>query len=378
MRILVAPDSFKGTLSANEAANIMTFALREGLPGADVVPCPLADGGEGTIEVLTPAMDLTHRTVEIPSPLGERRCVPWAVSRDHTRALVESAAVIGWSTVLEAHRDPLRSWSDGLGWVLRDVHESGIRDISVGLGGTVTIDAGLGMAENLGYRFVDSKGEIITRGSEETVLSYLKRVRKVRPPEVSWWKASSIHLLSDVSSPLTGPLGATQVFGPQKGVPKDQIESLDAAIKQYAEVVDPDGYFSTRQGAGAAGGLGWAFLALCGAELTGGAEWIMDATGVAKEIARADLIITGEGRLDLQSHMGKVVGTVARRAQMFHRPVIAVCGTVEGNPISLASSMGLMRVYSTCDSGEGTMDRSAEVRLRATMNEVSTWIRSLS
>ncbi len=351
MRILVAPDSFKGSFTAREVTTLVASLLRALWPLAEVVECPLADGGEGTLDALASSLDLMPYVCRTRSPNGEVQDSRWALSHDGTLALAESAAAVGWAKVPEARRDPLHAWSDGVADLLDILHASTASTLVMGLGGTLVNDAGFGFAQSLGYRFFDRQGKVIQRNEATDVVTCLRTVFAYAPPAHDLPQDRTRLGLADVHAPLSGTRGATSTFGPQKGIPLSQLSALDDAISSFASVCDVSGRHATLDGAGAAGGLGWALSVFTGAQLVSGAEWVVERSGVQDLLDRVDLVITGEGRLDDQTRMGKVVGTLARHASQRAVPVVALCGRVDGDPESRARELGLHRVLAIRTDG---------------------------
>ncbi len=322
-RILVCPDSFKGSLRATEAAESITRGIQKVLPTVGVERIPLADGGEGTLEALLMALGGEKKGLWVTGPLGDPVWAEYGVLGD--LALLELAQVAGLTLVPAKKRDPTRTTTYGLGELLRAVCQEPIPEIWVGLGGSATVDGGAGMAQALGYRLLDGAGEPIGLGGGE-----LARLQRIEPPTQRIWQGKHIRGLCDVKNPLTGPLGAAAVFGPQKGATPAQVRQLEQALGHWAVLVERDlgRAVAGIPGAGAAGGMGAGLVAFLGATLESGIHLLLQQSSLQERIQHCDLIVTGEGRLDEQSSMGKVVGGVLEQAILAQKPLLILCGQV--------------------------------------------------
>ncbi len=323
MKILAAMDSFKGTLSSREAGN----AVREGIlsvcPGAEVTVRELADGGEGTVKALYRDSSVwVRRTVQ--DPLGRPVEASWLVNNG--TAVMECASAIGLYLLSDEERNPERASTYGLGEMIRYAVEDGIRSFVIGIGGSATNDCGAGMLRALGWRFLDEEGK-----ETEPCCTGLQRTIAVDASQVlPALKECTFRIACDVNNPLYGERGAAAVFGPQKGADPAMVERMDRTLKRFAELMcryDP-GCSPDDPGSGAAGGLGFAFRTFLHAELVPGAQLIMQESGMEDEIREADLIITGEGRMDAQTGMGKAPASLALLARKYGRPVIAINGSM--------------------------------------------------
>ncbi|SES28540.1 glycerate kinase [Salisediminibacterium halotolerans] len=326
MNILIAPDSFKETLTAGEAADTIAKGLRRGFPAANLSTAPMADGGEGTVDALVEATGGKYVAAETEDPLGRKVTALYGILGDGETAAIEMAEASGIQLVASHERDPKTASTYGTGELIRDALDHGVTNMIIGIGGSATNDGGAGMAEALGVRFLDANGADIARGgaalTELAAIDTINldpRLRDVR-----------FRIACDVDNPLTGERGASAVFGPQKGASADDITRLDRALTRYAELLardvgtDP----SAIPGAGAAGGLGAGMVAFLDAELESGATIVADETNLADAIARADLVITGEGGINHQTVYGKTPIHVAKLAKTHNLPVIALCGTI--------------------------------------------------
>ena len=364
MNILVAPDSFKGSLTAARAAEIIADTIAQCDPAARFVLLPQADGGDGTVEVLARTGNGRLNTSITVDSLGRQVEAAWLALPDGG-AVIESAACIGWRLLGDDERHPLHLRSTGLGVLLRNVAARGHSDIIIGLGGSATNDAGLGFAEALGFKFEFSQDP---GGS---VLQALRGVTEVHPPGEP--ADSGITALVDVRNPLCGARGATAVYGPQKGVRPDQVEALDHAIAHFASVVRRDvRHVDTgAPGMGAAGGLGFACASFCRASLREGASFVRRMTGFSEALREADLVITGEGRIDAQTKEGKTIAGVIDEAREVGIPVVAFTGGTAGVPEALSDALGLAAIVPILPPGMAVRDgmKDAEALLAEAVRE---------
>ncbi len=334
MNILIAPDSFKGSLSAVRAAGVIAASIARCDPAARCILLPQADGGEGSLEVLESACGGVRHAVQTVDPRGRPLTADWLSLPDGS-AVIESALAIGYDLLSEEQRKPSQLRSTGLGILLRAIADSGAEEVLVALGGSATNDAGLGCAEALGFRFRYQSDP----GND--VLRALRTLRSVEPPDTGL--DLRVTALADVRNPLCGPRGATVVYGPQKGIFPDQLQSFDRALAHFSSIVRRDLRFvdTAAPGMGAAGGLGFALAAFTGATLRSGAEYVRSMTGFTEVLEQADVVITGEGQLDAQSREGKVVSGVAEQAHRRGIPAVAFAGTITGSPARAAETLGL-------------------------------------
>ncbi|WP_313009891.1 glycerate kinase [Atlantibacter hermannii] len=318
MKIVIAPDSWKESLSALEVATAIEDGFRQIFPDAEVVKIPMADGGEGTVEAMVAATQGRIVTLSVTGPLGEPVEAFYGLSGDEKQAFIEMAAASGLESVPTARRDPRITTSWGTGELIRHALDAGVRHIIIGLGGSATNDGGAGMVQALGAGLLDAQGEQIAGGGE--ALSQLERIDTRRlDPRLAECR---IEVACDVTNPLTGEEGATAVFGPQKGATPDMVRQLDEALTHYGKIIerDLDKSVLTLKGGGAAGGMGVALYAFCGAELRQGVEIVTEALSLDAAVRHADLVITGEGRIDSQTIHGKVPIGVARVAKRYDIP----------------------------------------------------------
>lgn len=326
LHVLIAMDSLKGSLTSMEAGNAARAGVLRAAPEADVQVRPLADGGEGTVEALTRGLGGTVEKVSVTGPLGEKVNVVYGILPDGRTAVMEIASAAGLPLVPEQDRDPRNTTTFGAGEMIRDAAEKNCRRFIVGLGGSATNDGGIGMLQALGFGMLDRNGKQVPFGARG--LKDLVRITDQNVlPELA---DCHFRIACDVTSPLCGPRGASRVFGPQKGADADLAEEMDRWMAGYADLVsrkypgsDPDA-----AGSGAAGGLGFAFHTFLKGELKSGAQIVLEETRLEDHIKNADLVITGEGRLDGQTAMGKAPAGVAGLAKKYGKPVIAFAGSV--------------------------------------------------
>jgi glycerate 2-kinase len=325
MRIVIAPQEFKGSLTAVEAARAIADGLRRVLPDAELVLAPMADGGPGTVEAVVTAKGGRWQKTTVRGPLGAPVEAAWG-TLDGDTAVIEMAAASGLALIPESQRDPRITSTYGTGQLIAAALAAGCHRIIVGMGGSATNDGGAGVAQALGARLLDDAGQELPPGG--AALSRLARIDvSGLEPSVH---AARVVAATDVSNPLCGPQGASAVYGPQKGATPAIVRELDAALAHYAAVIERD--LGVRvldvAGAGAAGGLGAGLVAFLGAEILPGAKLVAEAVGLEQRIAGADLVIAGEGRLDAQTAFGKAPWEVARLAGQAGVPAIAIVGSI--------------------------------------------------
>ena len=327
MKIVIAMDSFKDSLSSIEAGTAVCSGILRVYPDAKIKVLPLADGGEGTVEALTLGMGGELQSVEVTGPLNEQKVTAqYGILRNKKTAIIEMAAAAGLTLLPSEKRNPLYTTTYGVGEILRDAINKGCRHFIIGIGGSATNDGGLGMLQALGWQMLDSVGEAVPHNAiglerlavidDSTVLPALKEC--------------TFRIACDVTNPLLGQEGCSTVFGPQKGAQQNMIPIMDEWLQHYAELAKAKYPQANPQspGAGAAGGLGFAFLTFTNAALESGINIVMKETQLEEQIAVADMVITGEGRLDGQSIMGKAPIGVAHLAKKHAKPVIAFSGCV--------------------------------------------------
>ncbi|MDR9889601.1 glycerate 2-kinase [Pseudenterobacter timonensis] len=343
MKIVIAPDSYKESLSAAEVAQAIEKGFREIFPDADYVSVPVADGGEGTVEAMIAATRGKRQQAEVTGPLGEKVNACWGISGDGKTAFIEMAAASGLALVPPALRNPLLTTSRGTGELILDALDKGARNIIIGIGGSATNDGGAGMVQALGARLCDANGTEI--GSGGGSLNSLNAIDiSGLDPRL---KECTIRVACDVTNPLTGDNGASRIFGPQKGATEALIVELDRNLAHYAEVIKKSLRIDVKNapGSGAAGGMGAALMAFLGAELRSGVEIVTQALNLEEHIHDCTLVITGEGRIDSQSIHGKVPVGVANVAKKYHKPVIGVAGSL-ARDVGVVHQHGIDAVFS--------------------------------
>lgn len=359
-RIVIAPDSFKGSISSPDAAAAILAGLRRVLPELDAVCIPMADGGEGTMQALLSSVggELVPQTVT--GPLGDPVTAHWAKLQNGS-AVIEMASASGLTLVPAERRDPRITTTRGTGELILAALDAGCRSLLIGIGGSATNDGGAGMAQALGASLRDADGNELKNGGLELarlctidISSLDKRLSECR-----------ISVASDVTNPLTGPLGASAVYGPQKGATPEMVRQLDSALSNYGEKLR--GVFcrdiGTMPGAGAAGGLGAGLAAFCNAGLRSGISLVLELAGAEELIAGADLVITGEGRTDASSAMGKVPSGVGALAKKHGVPAVCLTGCADESACGLYS-LGINAVIPIADRPmtlEHSMNNAAEL-----------------
>lgn len=325
MKVVVAIDSLKGSLTSMEAGEAIRRGIRKVCPDADVTVKPLADGGEGTTEALVEGLGGEMIRVEVHGPLETPVQASYGIIRETKTAVMEMAAAAGIILIGKDKR-PLDATTFGVGEMIRDAVQRGCRNFIMGIGGSATNDGGTGMLEALGYEFLDEKGMPVGPGAK--VLKDIVRVRTDHVmPEL---KECRFQIACDVTNPLCGTNGATWIYGPQKGVTEAMREDLDQALESFAEVTKActGTDFAQAEGAGAAGGLGFAFLSYLNGDLKPGIDLVLEAVKMEKAMEGADLVFTGEGRLDEQTAMGKAPTGIAKLAKKHGARVIALAGCI--------------------------------------------------
>lgn len=345
MKILISIDSFKGSLTSLEAAAAAARGIGRAMPDAEIKILPLADGGEGTTEALCFAYNAHDVDVSTKNPLGEPMIAKYYMSE--ATAIMEMSACSGLCLIDEQRRNPMVTTTYGLGIMIKDAIKRGCRQFIIGIGGSATNDAGLGMLQALGWKFLDSDGNEVGYGAYGASC-----VRKIDTlgvmPELS---ECTFKVLCDVENPLLGENGASFVYALQKGAKRDELPILDSYLKSFSEITreyypSSNDYFP---GAGAAGGLGFAFLSYLGATLTGGAQAVLDATGFESAAADADILVTGEGRIDSQTINGKAPFVAASIAKKYGAKVIGLCA-ITGTGYEICYENIIDEIYPCADT----------------------------
>jgi glycerate kinase len=349
LKIIVAPNSFKGSLSASQAAAAIARGVRAARPDAEVVQIPVADGGEGTVEALVSARKGTFRSVEVEGPLGDPVQATYGVIDRGRTGVVELASASGLTLIPTEKRDPRKTSTYGFGFLLEAVRRQGVASIIAGIGGSATNDGGAGMAQALGYRLLDPNGRDVPRGG--AALAQLARIDASGFDPA--WRSVSVMVACDVTNPLTGPQGASYIYGPQKGADEKAVRDLDHALAHLAEIIERDlgKRVADVPGAGAAGGAGAGLIAFLDAKLVPGAPLVVDSSGFDQALPGARLVITGEGRVDGQTAFGKAPGEVAKRAHAAGIPTLLLAGS-KGPGWESVISMGVKSVVTLAEEGD--------------------------
>ena len=390
MRILIAPDKFKGTLTAREAAENIAKGLLDILPDTQIDLVPMADGGEGTAGAVCDARGCSWFECKAHDPLGREIDARYGWIEQEKLAVMEMSEAAGMRRLSPNERDPIRTTTFGVGEMILDASRRGAKEIILGLGGSATNDGGFGMARALGYRFFSNTKELtgdVTYLTQLTNIVLPEKVvgalaaasahekdRRLAQPAL---QGGSLNIVAavDVKNPLLGENGATRIFGPQKGVTRDQIQELELALVRLADVVEQDFGFNYRDepGAGAAGGLGFGLLSFCGATIRPGFEVVAKAVGLESKMKDADLVITGEGSLDRQTLEGKTPAGVATLARKLHKPVFAIVGRASEDSVLREMFEGIYQNARPGMSQQETMKYAAEL-LRENARELADTI----
>ena len=365
MKVVFAIDSFKGSLSSLAAGEAAAAGARDVFPDAETIVRPLADGGEGTVDALVAGMGGEKRVLTVTGPAGRPVSATYGILPGGV-AVIEMAAAAGITLVAGAEKNPLLTTTFGVGEMIADAVRAGCRRFVIGIGGSATNDGGAGMLQALGFGLLDDEGKDIPRGG-----AGLERLRRVTAERALPGLADcTFRIACDVTNPLCGPNGASAVFGPQKGATPEMVERLDSALARFAAISGGD---ATCPGTGAAGGLGFAFRTFLRGELQRGVEIVLAETHLEDFARTADVVVTGEGRLDAQTAMGKAPVGVAALAKRFGKPVIAFAGCVTPdaevvNDHGIDAFFPILRTVSTLD--EALDVRAAAANLRATSRQV--------
>lgn len=366
MKIVIAPDSYKESLSALEVATQIELGFKEVFPQAQYVKIPMADGGEGTVQAMIEATQGRRVDVEVTDPLGQRAASFYALTGDGRTAMIEMAAASGLAMVPPAQRNPEVTTSYGTGELIVAALNAGARHLILGIGGSATNDGGAGMLQALGVQLLDAEGQPIARGGAP--LAQLARIDlSGMDPRLA---ECTIEVACDVDNPLTGPRGASAIFGPQKGATPAMVQSLDAALKHFATIIarDVGVEVDAVPGAGAAGGMGAAMLAFMKGQLRPGCEIIAQAVGLDAAVRDADVVITGEGRIDQQTIFGKTPFGVATVAKRYGKPVFGIAGGL-GTNAHVVHDHGIDAIFSvlskTCTIQEAMAEAEFNVRTAA-------------
>ena len=326
MKIVVAPDSFKGSLTAVEVSDAIEQGVREIFPEAEIVKIPMADGGDGTVQCLVNATGGKILREKVTGPLGDEVLASYGILGDKKTAVIEMAEASGLTLVPENKRNPLITTTYGTGQLIKAALDQECRKMIIGIGGSATNDGGAGMVQALGVKLINREGKEIGFGGGE-----LKKVFRIDTNCLdNRLSETKVLIASDVSNPLCGPKGASRIYGPQKGATPEIIEELDESLAHFAEIIKKDlnKDIKNMPGAGAAGGLGASLMAFLNAELRPGIEIMIEIVKLERAIKDADLVITGEGKIDSQTIYGKAPIGVAKIAKKYNVPVIAVAAII--------------------------------------------------
>ena len=366
MKIVIAPDSYKESLSAADVASAIESGFREIYPDAEYVKLPVADGGEGTVDALVAATQGRVISVNVTGPLGEPVAGFYGVSGDERCAFIEMAAASGLELLSPEQRNPLKTTSWVTGELIQHALDLGVKRIIIGLGGSATNDGGAGMVQALGAKLLTADNQQIPYGG-----AGLETLAKIDISELDSRLAHcQIDVACDVTNPLTGAEGASAVFAPQKGATAEMVVQLDGALAHYARRIEQDLAINvlTLEGGGAAGGMGAALYAFCGATLRPGIDIVTEALHLDALVADASLVITGEGRMDSQTIHGKVPVGVARVAKRYHIPVIGIAGSLTAD-VGVVHQHGVDAVFSVlyriCSLNDALAQAGDNVRMAA-------------
>lgn len=327
MKILLAPDKFRGSLTAAEVCEAMSEGIRKAIPHAEILAIPMADGGEGTAEILTHNVGGQMHSVSVSDPLGRKIMAELGLSADGKTAYLEMAAASGLRLLQPHERNPLQTSTFGTGELIQEALNKGAQQLILGIGGSATTDGGVGMAAALGWRFEDKSGQnLVPNGGN------LRQIQKIIPP--ADFPYIDIQVACDVTAPLYGPTGAAYVYAPQKGADAEMVAQLDEGLKHIATLIQRDFGVDLAQvaGTGAAGGLGFGLLFFLNATLKEGVKIVMEQTHFEKKLLGVDFVVTGEGKMDAQTLQGKLIAGIANAAQHNGIPVVALCGTLLISP----------------------------------------------
>ncbi|WP_144954098.1 glycerate kinase [Pseudomonas oryzihabitans] len=366
MKIVIAPDSFKESLSAAGVASALARGLRQALPAAEIRECPLGDGGEGTLDAVLAATGGEVREARVTGPLGEPVTARWGWLAEQRTAFVEMASASGLELVPRARRDVRVATSHGTGELLRAALDAGAERLVLAIGGSATNDGGAGVLQALGVRLLDGQGQALAPGGAALASLASLDLTDLHPRLA----AVEVVIAADVDNPLCGPQGASQIFGPQKGASPEQVRELDAALAHFATVTAATlgRDVSEQPGAGAAGGVGFAALAFLQATFRPGIEVVAELVGLEEALQGADLAVTGEGRLDGQTLRGKTPAGVLRLAQRHGVPVVAVAGSLgegydalyqQGLAAAFSLVPGPLSLEEALAQAEGLLERTA-------------------
>ena len=353
MKIVLAPDKFKGCMRSPQICEILKRAFKEVFPGAEVISIPMADGGEGTVEAIVSATGGEMRQASVSGPLGKPVDARFGLYNSGRSAVMEMASASGMELLSRRELDPLKTSTYGTGELIKAILDCGVEEITIGIGGSATVDDGAGMAQALGYKLLDQSGKPIALGG-----GALRGLAKISTADVDprLFK-TRIKVASDVNNPLLGRNGAARIYGPQKGATPEMVEHLEAGLSNLERVWRDSGLLlgTDLPGDGAAGGLGGGLRAFCKVEMVSGARLVIEATGLEKHIQGASFVVTGEGRTDSQTTSGKLCCEVAKCARKAGIPVILLSGSLSGDVLNLNEHFDVALSIST---GHGSLEEA--------------------
>lgn len=371
MNVLIAIDSFKGSLTSMQAGQAAAAGIKRVYPDAKIMVRPIADGGEGTVHTLVDGMGGEMQIIKVTGPLGQAVDAEYGIIQSSKTAIIEMSAAAGITLVSATERNPLHTTTYGVGEIILDAIQKGCRNFIVGIGGSATNDGGIGMLKALGFGFLDEKGNQVPLGAKG-----LGKICSITDeyvlPEL---KECTFHIACDVTNPLCGPSGCSAVFGPQKGADHKMIVQMDEWLLKYAELVKLIRPKADRDapGAGAAGGIGFAFMSFLNGSLRNGIDLILQETRFEQYVQQADIVVTGEGRLDAQTIMGKVPSGIAAIAKKYGKPVIGFAGCVTEDA-SVCNSCGIDAFFpvlrNVCTLEEAMDTDNAFANMAATAEQV--------
>ncbi|MGY5268268.1 glycerate kinase family protein [Paraclostridium bifermentans] len=369
MKIVISIDSLKGSLTSIEAANAIKKGILSVDNKSDVVIMPLADGGEGTVEALVQGMNGEEKVISVTGPINEKVNATYGILKETNTAIIEMAQASGLPLVPGELRNPLNTTTYGVGEIIKEAIEKGCRNFIVGIGGSATNDCGVGMLQALGFEFYDENDNLVELGGK--VLNQIKRIKTDN--KLKELDECNFKIACDVNNPLYGENGAAYIYGPQKGATKEIVKELDKGLKNFAEVVKKDlgKDIAHIEGAGAAGGLGFGFLGFLNSKLESGIKIILDEIKLEEVVKDAGIVITGEGRLDNQTAMGKAPIGVAKLAKKHGAKVIAIAGCTTPDAVK-CNEEGIDAYFSIVNKAM-TIDEAMK-KENATQNMIETTI----
>lgn len=369
MKIVISIDSLKGSLTSIEAANAIKKGILSVDNKSDVVIMPLADGGEGTVEALVQGMNGEEKVISVTGPINEKVNATYGILKETNTAIIEMAQASGLPLVPSELRNPLNTTTYGVGEIIKAAIEKGCRNFIVGIGGSATNDCGVGMLQALGFEFYDENDNLVGLGGK--VLNQIKRIKT--DDKLKELDQCNFKIACDVNNPLYGENGAAYIYGPQKGATKEIVKELDKGLKNFAEVVKKDlgKDIAHIEGAGAAGGLGFGFLGFLNSKLESGIKIILDEIKLEEVVKDADIVITGEGRLDNQTAMGKAPIGVAKLGKKHGAKVIAIAGCTTPDAVK-CNEEGIDAYFSIVNKAM-TIDEAMK-KENATQNMIETTI----